>query len=127
MQVVTEYFLFQIAEEYDFVPRKLVEDYCSDCTVRTLKRAQHVTAPLQPILTSNFMERLQVIDNCDRTARVLNISVATEKSSINQNWVNWPKTKIFVAYLMFLSHEHSQITGLQVKGKGSFSLTDNFR
>ena len=77
IQVMMEYFLFQIAEEYDFVPRKLVEDYCSDCTVRTLKRAQHVTAPLQPILTSNFMERLQVIDNCDRTARALNISGAT--------------------------------------------------
>ena len=41
-----EYFLFQIAEEYDFVPRKVTEDYCSFCTVRTLKGAQHVTAPL---------------------------------------------------------------------------------
>ena len=59
------YFLFQIAGEYDFVPRKLVEDYRSGCTVSTLKRAQHVAAPLQQILTSNFMERLQVIDNCD--------------------------------------------------------------
>ena len=64
-----EYFLFQIAEEYDFIPRKLVEDYCSGCIVCTLKRAQHVTAALQTIPTSNFMERLQVIDNCDRTAR----------------------------------------------------------
>ena len=72
-----EYFLFQITEEYDFVPRKPVEDYCSGCTVCALKRAHHVTAPLQPILTSNFMERLLVIDNCDRFARALNISGAT--------------------------------------------------
>ena len=41
-----EYFRFQISEEYDFVPRKLIEDYCTFCTVRTLKGAQHVTAPL---------------------------------------------------------------------------------
>ena len=72
-----EYFLFQITEEYDFIPRKHVEDYCSSCTVCTMKRAQHVTAPLQPILTSNFMERLQVIDNGDRIAKALNISGAT--------------------------------------------------
>ena len=72
-----EYFLFQIALEYDFVPRKFVEDYFSGCTVCTLKRAQHVTAPLQPILTSSFVERLQVNDNGDRIARALNISGAT--------------------------------------------------
>ena len=72
-----EYFLFQIAEEYDFVPRRLVEDYCGGCTVCTLKRAQHVTAPLRSILTSHFMEQLQVIDNFDRTARALKISGAT--------------------------------------------------
>ena len=65
IQIMMGYFLFQIAEEYDFVPRKLVEDYCCGCAVCTLKRAQHVTAPLQPKLTSNFMERLQVIDDCD--------------------------------------------------------------
>ena len=34
-----EHFLIQIAEEYDFVPEKLVEDYCSGCTVCTLKSA----------------------------------------------------------------------------------------
>ena len=72
-----ECFLFQIAEDYDFVPTKFVEDYCSGCTVSTMKRAQRVTATLQPILTSNFMERLQVIDNSDRIARALNISGAT--------------------------------------------------
>ena len=65
IHVMMGYFLFQIAEEYDFVPRKLVEDYCSGCTVCTLKRGQHVTAPFQPILTSNYMERLQVINNCE--------------------------------------------------------------
>ena len=57
------YFLFQITEEYDFVPRKLAEDYCSGCAVCTLKRAQHLTVPLRPILTFNFIEKLQVIDN----------------------------------------------------------------
>ena len=69
IQIMIEYFFSQIAEEYDFVPRKLVEDYCSGSTVCTMERAQHVTAPLKPILTSsNFMEILQVIDNCDRIA-----------------------------------------------------------
>ena len=75
-QIMIESFLSQIAEEYDFVSRKLVEDYCSGSTVCTLERAQHVTATLKPILTSNFMERLQVIDNCDRIAKTLNISGA---------------------------------------------------
>ena len=42
-----ESFLSQIAEEYDFVSRKLVEDYCSGSTVCTLERAQHVTATLK--------------------------------------------------------------------------------
>ena len=59
------YFLFQIAGEYDLVTRKLVEDYCCGCMVCTFKRAHHVTAPLQPILTSNFMKKLQAIDNCE--------------------------------------------------------------
>ena len=72
-----ECFLFQIAEDYDFVPKKFVEDYCSGCTFSTMKRAQRVTATLQPILTSNFMERLQVIDNSDRIARALNVFGAT--------------------------------------------------
>ena len=65
IQIMMGYFLFQITEEYNFVPRKLVEDYCSGCTVCTLKRAQHVIAQLPPILKFNFMERLQAIDNCE--------------------------------------------------------------
>ena len=72
-----EYFLFQIAKEYDFVPRKLVEAYCSGCTVSKLKGAQRVTAPLQPILTFNIMETLQVIDSSDKIASAVNISGAT--------------------------------------------------
>ena len=77
IQMMMEKILSQIAEEYDFLPRRLLEDYCSGCTVCTLKRAYRVSAPLQPILTSNFMERLQVIDNFDRIYRALNISGAT--------------------------------------------------
>ena len=39
---------------------KLGVEYINLCTICTLKRAQNVVAPLQPILTLNFMERLQV-------------------------------------------------------------------
>ena len=71
------YFLSQIAEECDFVPKKVTEKYCSGCVVCTLKRTQHVTAPLQLILTSNFIKRLQLIE-IDRIARTFNIFGATE-------------------------------------------------
>ena len=60
LNLVIQILFFQIAADNDFVPRKLVEEYISLCTIFTLKRARKVVAPLQPILTSNFMERLQV-------------------------------------------------------------------
>jgi len=60
MTCYTCWISYWISEEYAFISRKMVEEYCKLCTTCTLKRAQNVVAPMQPILTSNFMERLQI-------------------------------------------------------------------
>ena len=45
---------------YYGIPRSLVEVFVSMCHVCQKKKSQHNQAPLKPIISNNFLSRLQV-------------------------------------------------------------------
>ena len=45
---------------YCGIPRSVVLEFVKACTTCQLRRPQHITAPLKPILALGFMSQLQV-------------------------------------------------------------------
>ena len=50
----------QISSMYYGIPRSIVEAFVSMCNVCQQKKPQHNQAPLRPIISHNFLSRLQV-------------------------------------------------------------------
>ena len=53
-------FCCQISETYGNIPRQAVAAYMSNCLTCALKGMQLKKAPLKPIISSGFLQRLQV-------------------------------------------------------------------
>ena len=53
-------FCCQISETYGNIPRQAVAAYISNCVTCALKGMQLKKAPLTPVISSGFLQRLQV-------------------------------------------------------------------